>query len=164
MFFENGRYLHVHFSSTIIKDIPDNGLCRHFEDNLLKFCCQQTENSAPYCEFHRKLKGESSLEELSIKFFYLDISNFSKLDDSTAEAFISGTWELMSNYEDYKNSFKVLDLPETSDTGLIKRKFKQLAKLHHPDTDNGSREDFMKINSAYRLLMRLVPLFDGVKI
>ncbi len=44
--------------------------------------------------------------------------------------------------------------PQELDLEVITKKYKILAKQHHPDMDNGSTETFKKINNAFQILKR----------
>ena len=58
----------------------------------------------------------------------------------------------MSNPESYYN---LLEIPETSDADTIKKSYRKLSMLHHPDKNNNSQESkerFQKINEAYEVL------------
>jgi len=155
--FEQSKYLYIHFMRTIIVDYPSEGNCRFFEESICQFCGASCQNNHPYCDFHAQKQGDMELELLSIKHFYLDRNNYYKLNAETADAFISGTWELLRHYDEYINSFKILDLPETSDIQLIKKKFRTLARQYHPDHGAASSEKFNEINNAYRLLLKVMP-------
>lgn len=43
---------------------------------------------------------------------------------------------------------------DTLDFGLIDKKYKELAKQHHPDTPNGDADKFKSINRAHKILRR----------
>jgi hypothetical protein len=43
---------------------------------------------------------------------------------------------------------------ESKDIEEINKKYKELAKKHHPDKDGGSNEEFKKINNAHKILKR----------
>jgi hypothetical protein len=154
-FYKEGQYLFVHFMRTILVTYPEDGQCRFFEELLGRFCKVMCRPGRSYCDFHAKLIGDTALEELSIKYFYLDAQNFYKLNAETAKAFIAGTWEILSHYDDYRKSFAILGIPETADLHMIKKRFKHLAKEYHPDRGAQSREKFHEINNAYQLLIRV---------
>ena len=156
-FYDTGKYLHIHFMRTFLYDYPRKGECRFFNEELMGFCHENTSGDNEYCEYHRK-RFENEVESLSIKYFYLDRENFSRLDRESAESFINGAWEILGNYEEYKKSFAILDLPESSSIETIKRQFKVLAKRHHPDHGESSHKKFNEINRAYRLLLKMIPI------
>jgi hypothetical protein len=157
-FADNDQYLRVHFMRTQLFDYPENDHCRFFDDTYNRFCSEACDPTSGYCDFHRRLVGETELDALSIKYFYKDINNYYKLDEKTAELFVKGTWEILSNYDLYKESFSLLNIAETNDLNKIKKSFRNLAKKYHPDHGSESAEQFYKINNAYQLLMRIIPL------
>jgi len=95
-----------------------------------------------------------------VKYFYSDERNFFSLNEETAEAFINGTWEILRSYDAYQKSFEVLGISETWDIGQIRKRFRVLAQVWHPDRGAASHEKFNEINNAYRLLMKAIPISD----
>ena len=162
-FYKEGQYLFVHFMRTILAPYPEERQCRFFEDLLGRFCQTVCHPGQSYCKFHANMLGDTALEELSIKYFYLDQQNFYKLDAETATAFINGTWEILTHYEAYQRSFEILGLLETSDLNQIKKKFRQLAKQYHPDRGAQSREKFQEINNAYQLLVQIYSVMTAFR-
>ncbi len=152
---KENKYLYVHFMRTFLLDYPEKDECRFFNEKTLTFCKSSCEKNKYYCDFHYKKIGENNLEELSLKYFYLDKNNYYKLNKETAEAFLNGTWQILSKYEDYKNSFKILDLPETANLDTIKKRYRYLAKRYHPDSGNTINKEFNEINNAYQFLIKL---------
>ncbi len=152
-----GKYLFVHFMRTIVIPYPDPERCRFFNEHLGLFCNTLCETGKNYCAFHGQQLGETALEQLSVKYFYADKANFYKLDEETAEAFINGTWEIVTHYETYQQCFHVLGISETADIMRIKKAFKDLAKQYHPDRGSRSHEKFSEINNAYQFLLRVIP-------
>jgi hypothetical protein len=139
-------------------DYPEDVHCRYFDDVYQKFCNSLCDQKSQYCNFHSNLMGDSEIDRLSMRYFYLDTSNYYKLDEQTAELFIKGTWEILSNYDLYKKSFKILGLSETNDINIIKKQYRKLVKQYHPDKSGESAEQFYPINNAYQLLIRIIPL------
>jgi len=162
-FNKDNKYLYVHFMRTLVTDYPDIGRCRFFDEHLTSFCNTNCDSDNNYCEFHEKLMGETEIEELSARYFYLDQENFYKLDKDTAEAFMRGTWETLRYYKEYKESFEILGLHESADIDEIKKRFRMLAKECHPDLGGrpDSNERFNRINRAYRLLLQIRSLYKS---
>ncbi len=156
-FYQEHHYLFVHFMRTMLLPYPDAGCCRYFHEQLVSFCGAACPDGGSYCEYHAALVGELALEELSLKYFYADSRNFSKLDAETATAFLNGTWEILTHYDTYQQAFRTLGLSETSDIALIKKTFKRLARACHPDLGQESHDTFVEINNAYRFLLRVIP-------
>jgi len=159
-FVEKGQYLRVHFMRTQLLNYPEPSYCRFFDEIYHRFCNDPCDPESGYCHFHKRLVGDTELDALSIRYFYKDINNYYKLDEKTAELFVKGTWEILSNYDLYKESFSLLGISETNDLTRIKKSYRNLAKQYHPDRGADSAEQFYKINSAYQLLMRIIPLMN----
>jgi hypothetical protein len=157
-FYQEGKYLHIHFMRIRIVEYPKPGFCSFFNDMTLEFCSAQTIGKIGFCQYHASGRDDGDLEELSARYFYLDSKNFSRLDETSAGVFINGYWEILNNYQSIKESFQVLDLPENSDLNLIKKKFRSLAKRFHPDKTSQPQEDFIRINNAYQILSRFLTL------
>lgn len=156
---QEGYYLHIHFMRTYLLPYPTVGHCFYYNPDGY-FC--KTKSSEAYCSFHREQIGEKALEDVSIKYFYLDEKNYESVSGEDAEDFIRGTWELMTTWDKVDEARRLLDLPSGFDKAMVRRKFKKLAKTFHPDVSNRlivEREDeFIKINSAYRFLVSLKAL------
>ena len=151
------QYLHVHFMRIYLTDYPETGHCRYYEEKTGQFCRAACSRQKGYCPFHARWVGETELETLSSRYFYLDPENYQHIDISSADAFTNGAWKMVTHYKSLEKSYAILDLPVTADRLMVKRKFRQLAKVYHPDKGSSSYERFNEINRAYRLLMDIVP-------
>ncbi|MCP4396160.1 MAG: DnaJ domain-containing protein [bacterium] len=156
-FYQEKKYLFVHFMRTMLLPYPEAANCRFFDEQLVLFCHSACHAGEQYCSFHDGLVGDSALDELSVKYFYADPGNFYKLDEDTVTAFLNGTWEILAHYDRYTESFKVLGLAENADLPQIKRTFKRLARQYHPDLGGQSHERFLEINNAYQFLIQVIP-------
>lgn len=154
-----GLYLHIHFMRTFLLPYPPEGFCAYYNPEG-HFC--NTKTSGSYCSFHSEQMGDMALEDVSIKYFYLDEKNYDSIGGDEAEDFIRGTWELMTSWNKVDEARSILGLPSGFDKAMVKRKFKQLAKTFHPDVSAGliveRAEDFIRINNAYRFLINLKAL------
>ena len=156
-FEKDNKYLHVHFMRIFLLDYPEKFKCRFYDEKLSDFCKDSCNKNDYYCNFHFNKISDNQLELISDRYFYLDQSNFCKLDMNTIDSFLSGTWEILANYDEYKKSFDILDLPETATLPEIKKRFKFLAKKYHPDKGSNIENKFKEINNAYQLLLRIIP-------
>ncbi|MEZ4527274.1 MAG: DNA-J related domain-containing protein [Desulfobacterales bacterium] len=156
-FYSEGKYLFIHFMRIFLTDYPEPGMCRFYDEHTGIFCKARCGRQENYCAFHLPKMENYALDELSAKYFYLDTENFWRLDEKSAGAFMEGAWEMLNHYEDYEKSLQVLGICGTPDREEVKRKFRELAKKHHPDKGSVSHEKFYEINRAYRLLLRVMP-------
>lgn len=157
-YYRQGQYLHIHFMRIFLTPYPDSGRCRYYDENLSGFCFAPCVPETNYCGFHRERIRDTAIAQLSDRFFYLDTDNYDKLNEETASAFLSGAWELLTHWDTYRKSLKVMDLPENPDIRMVKQKFRHLAKLHHPDKGAQNAKEFKRINNAYRMIMRIQSL------
>lgn len=52
-----------------------------------------------------------------------------------------------------KNHYELLEIPSTASIDQIKRAYRRLAKMHHPDIAPNETETFQRINNAYMTLI-----------
>lgn len=150
----SGHYLHVHFMAIHLVEMPMPGRCRHYFADSHKFCQENCDNSSELlCGFHSERVEDTSLAELSERYFYLDEANFLSLKPEDAEAFINGAWNLLQNYGDLEECYKTLGMPVNSSLKLVKLHFRKLARENHPDLHPHLGEKFSRLNSAYRRLL-----------
>jgi hypothetical protein len=155
-YYKENKYLHVHFMRIFLLDYPPVNQCRYYNEHLGKFCCALTEQNNDYCSNHLKQIGDKNIEFQSSKYFYLDKTNYKKFNNETANDLLNGVWEVLSDYDNYKKSFEILGLPESSGMDLIKKQYKYLAKKYHPDINSENEKKFTEINNAYRYLMKKI--------
>jgi len=166
-YYKENKYLHVHFMRIFLTDYPNKGECRFYDEYTGLFCKNKNiNNEITYCDFHSKKMGENNLDNLSSKYYYLNKENFFNINKETAEELLNGAWEVIIKYKEYKNCFKILDLPETSDINTIKKRYKYLAKKYHPDCIEKNNpvliidKSFNEINNAYRYLIKKLTFKD----
>lgn len=166
LFYQEEKYLHVHFMRTHLTAYPEKGNCRYYQAETGKFCCTPLSDSSStsLCSFHKKLLSldEDPLETSSIKYFYLSTANYTKLTDKNAEAFLNGSWELLYHYDEFQQAVQRLDLPENCTIEMLKKRYYQLAKKYHPDQNGDTAlSEFLAVNDAYRFLLKLLPTIRG---
>jgi len=156
-FYAEGKYLFIHFMRIFLTDYPAPGMCRWYEEHTGTFCKAVCRGQETYCDFHLSKRENYALDELSAKYFYLDTENFFRINEKNAEAFMTGTWEIFTHYKEYEKNLRILGICGTPDREGVKKKFRELAKKHHPDRGAASYEKFNEINNAYRFLLRVIP-------
>ncbi len=86
----------------------------------------------------------------------LDLGAGTAFDPKHAKASRKTSWAEAQGFKaDERKALRILDVDGPVTLAELKRRYKELVKLHHPDTHGGSREAETKmksINSAYDLL------------
>jgi len=147
---------------TFLTDYPDLNKCRFYDEYSGIFCSSPVYENSAYCPFHLNKIGDNNIENVSSKYFYFDAVNYYKLDEKSADELVNGAWEVLAHYDEYKKSFKILDLPENSEIETIKKRYKYLAKTFHPDVMENkdinfkTEKKFYEINNAYRFLIKML--------
>lgn len=160
IFYEDGRYLYIHFMRTGLHDIPKDGHCRYFDEELLMFCCLPSKEKMPSCKNHEKYFDDCAVSILSDKFFYMDESNFDLLDDETAGKFMDGAFELLRNGDKVAESYDILGLKYGENIENVKKAFREQAKKCHPDLNGvDDTEKFIRLNKAFRFLSSILEKF-----
>ena len=96
------------------------------------------------------------VENLCIVFKVIDHEVTALLEGRiTLEEFISEFSEDVNVAKKRKEARTALGLDhEVNDLNVIDKAYKDLAKKHHPDTENGNIEKFKEINHAHKVLKR----------
>lgn len=96
------------------------------------------------------------VENLAIVYRILEIEIRSLMEgEKTVEEFVLEFREEHDVAEQRKDARKTLGLDhDILDMDVIDRKFKELAKEHHPDKDTGDVAKFKEINKAHKILKR----------
>lgn len=157
--YHRGQHLHVHFMAIFLSELPKVGLCRHYCGESHCFCAAPVAEPGVFlCKFHHHATGETALTELSDRYFYLDEANFAALRAEDAEAFIAGAWNLLQNYGEVEQCYRILGMPVNSELKLVKLHFRKLAKEYHPDLHPHLSQEFSRLNSAYRRLVNFLSI------
>jgi hypothetical protein len=146
-----GKYLHVHFMRTGLFDYPPADKCAYFDDDKMSFCCAPVDDDSNHCTPHSEQLGDSALESISLKYFYLDKTNYDKLDSVTAENLLSGAWEVLSSENSMDDAYRTLGLHGFENIRTVKIRFREMCKKYHPD-QGGCQDKFMDINRSYRMI------------
>ena len=96
------------------------------------------------------------VDNLYVVFKIIDLEVNSLLSgERTVNEFISEFSEDKEVKEQRKEARDILGVSyDTTDLELIDKKYKELAKQHHPDMPNGDTEKFKAINRAHKILKR----------
>ncbi|MCK4704833.1 MAG: DnaJ domain-containing protein [Gammaproteobacteria bacterium] len=85
--------------------------------------------------------------------YYLDWSQLENTDKEAVEALLESFWKLYLNAENRTAAFEILELEENASDEKINRRYRQLARQHHPDK-GGEPALFIRIRQAYETLIQ----------
>jgi hypothetical protein len=80
---------------------------------------------------------------------------FIKVEDVDEEGNKFGKKTDKSDRQKILNAMKVLEITDENNVVEIKKKYRELSLIYHPDKINGDEEKFIEICNAYRVLMKL---------
>jgi hypothetical protein len=96
------------------------------------------------------------VDNLYIVYKVIELEVIDLLEErKTFEEFLSDFTEKDDVEHMRKEAREILGVePDVLDINIIDKKFKDLAKKHHPDMSKGDTEMFKKINNAHKILRR----------
>jgi hypothetical protein len=93
--------------------------------------------------------------EAKLREYYLDPANLESASIESVNKLLNEFWELYIADSDSVEAFKVLGLEPPVSYTQLKKHYRSLAMIHHPDR-GGSDKQFQRINWAFGVLQRIV--------
>lgn len=87
-----------------------------------------------------------------LREYYLDMKNFQETDRDDVERMIHGFWKRYEHENHRDAAFEVLGLEVGAPSTVIKKRYRELARTHHPDF-GGEAEAFRRIAHAADVLL-----------
>ncbi len=88
-----------------------------------------------------------------LRDFYLDLAHLRSTDAEAVRALLEGFWREAARREARAEALAVLGLEDPVDDAAIRRRYRQLARQHHPDR-GGDGARLREINAAMDRLLR----------
>ncbi len=88
-----------------------------------------------------------------LRDYYLDWKHFSDTTKEEVQALLDGVWQEYISGDERDRAYAVLGLEVTASFQLIRKTYRKLAGLHHPDK-GGEPSRFMEIREAYEVLRK----------
>ncbi len=96
-------------------------------------------------------KGKEDIVEIDLlESFYRDMTNL-KIDSHELDDLLNQFWKKIYFSNKKKKALEILNLEENIDFELIKKRYKNLVNLHHPDC-GGDVKIMQEINEAMNIL------------
>lgn len=86
-----------------------------------------------------------------LKEYYLEWDNYYQATEETVEELLTSFWLRFHKLDHRETALAALELNSDATPNEIKKRYKQLAALHHPDK-GGDMELFIQIRTAYESL------------
>lgn len=153
------KHLHINFMRIQIFDFPQEGQCQHFIDSEQRFCAEKCNSNQIFCESHLAEFNKNRPVD-SLRFFYLDESNYDYFTPEIFQAFQKSSFEIIRNYKTFQKSLDLMNLKDNTDLQELKSRFRSLAKKYHPDLSDFHRSKFIEINNAYHFLKKIYSEFE----
>ena len=100
---------------------------------------------------HKQSSKISENDQLSS--YYLDISNLDKTSAQDVDEMLASFWQKYAAFDQQEQALEILGLKHPVDFQTIKKSFKRMTMIHHPDR-GGKKEKFQEINAAMSVLTR----------
>ncbi|EXF45518.1 DnaJ-class molecular chaperone [Pseudomonas sp. BAY1663] len=105
----------------------------------------------PYVAGERALSEQDALRD-----YYLDLDNLKDTDEDDVERLLASFWTRMQGSDEKRAALELFELDHHAQPltlEVIKRRYRQLVGLHHPDR-GGSTQRLQSINLAMEILQR----------
>jgi hypothetical protein len=105
----------------------------------------------PYTSASAGLSEQDALRE-----YYLDVTNLRETDEDDVERLLASFWTRMQGSDEKRAALELFELDRSAQPltlEVIKRRYRQLVGLHHPDR-GGSTQRLQSINLAMEILQR----------
>mgnify|MGYP003385993582 CR=1 FL=1 len=100
----------------------------------------------PYYQEQASLTAYSS-----VKAYYLDISHYFETQEEEVNELLNKFWQKFLAQDERSAALKTLGLPDDAGHEQVKKQYRRLAQVHHPDK-GGCETQFKKISAAKNLL------------
>ncbi len=91
----------------------------------------------------------------SLADYYSNIANFYETQGERLDEMMSGFWNRFVRRDDIHHAMKTLELNTLKDSAQVKKQFKKLMIIHHPDK-GGTSEKAAQLNEAKTTLLRFM--------
>ena len=98
-------------------------------------------------------EGENSLQvDDKLKSYYLDFSHLENTTEDDVYDMLASFWNKLNRFESRDEALSLLGLKDPVDDKAIKKEYRRLAMMHHPDR-GGDTDKLQKINDAIAILL-----------
>jgi len=99
------------------------------------------------------IPGEKSLNNYdSLRDYYLDQNNLVETTSDDVYELLSSFWKKFKSINNRQQALAELDLTDPVEDSLIKKTYRQLIMIHHPDR-GGDKDKLQALNAAIEILL-----------
>lgn len=133
--------------------LQDEYWCKHryLEVSALNIVLHQATKSCDKNDSSTSLRYSA---DQSLRAYYLDLSELETATSDSVNNLLNQFWDKYIADDDQAEALSVFSLPVTTTYSEIKKSYRRLAMLHHPDR-GGDATVFQSINRAFGVLQRL---------
>lgn len=102
-------------------------------------------------ETSQALVGDPANQKM--REYYLNWDNLAQTSSADVQKLIASFWKYYLARDKRVEALQQIELPADADWQMVKRRYRQLAAMHHPDK-GGDPEQFKRIREAYEILQR----------
>ena len=149
-----GYYTHLDPMRIRCLRIPGEHSCHYYNPEAGIFCCRSTAEYA--CDKHKK-QEEDSLHTLVPDFlsgFYLDSGNIMFGESGELRKYTESLNFYLLNRKEIEKAHRIFGI-DRPDKNSISARYRQLAKMLHPDRNSSSGDSMKELNGAYSLLQKI---------
>lgn len=88
-----------------------------------------------------------------LRDYYGDLNHLTETGEEDVRQLLISFWREMANVDKRQEALKVLGLTADADGAAVRRRYRELAMLHHPDR-GGDKEKLQELNAAIKVLRR----------
>ena len=97
--------------------------------------------------------GSAALQQQdALRAYYLDLENMDSTSEDDVYQLLTDFWNNLDRTSHRKQALEALGLEDPVDDTIIKKEYRRLAMLHHPDR-GGDNDKLQQINQAVELLL-----------
>lgn len=147
---KKGYYLHLDTMRIALVMVPD-GQCAHYLPEKGEFC-KDSANGTVYCTAHGFSHHDESFPSYDpLQDFYLNPDNISFGNTHILKRIMNGILIYSFRKGEIEEALVLFDLVHPN-RNRIQKRYRQLARKHHPDGSGGSVAEMKKLNHAYSIL------------
>lgn len=98
--------------------------------------------------------SEGLTEHDPLREYYINLDNLHGTSEKDVNDMLDSFWKKFSAFSRKKDALEILGLSESAGEEEIRSRYRELAKLHHPDR-GGSEKDFHRVQEAMSILKLL---------